>query len=170
MKNQAGIEKHAAGTDSSPEHPSDSQNRDKPNLGLLVSPSPKKKQESKRIKWTHEEYKQVMSAFYQALNEPKNKNTKLTYEIWRKEVGEDRPYIDVNKLANVRRDIIDKERLTEAEIEDIKKTVRTETKTEKPKPEYVTVKMVNLTPKQIKNTIKQIRQEKEVNQQNQNKI
>ena len=111
-----------------------------------------------------------MSAFYQALNEPKNKNTKLTYEIWRKEVGEDRPYIDVNKLANVRRDIMDKERLTEAEIEDIKKTVRKETKTEKPKPEYVTVKMVNLTPKQIKNTIKQIRQEKEVNQQNQNKI
>ena len=47
-----------------------------------------------------------MSDFYQALNEPKNNNTKRIYEIWRKEVGEHRPYIDANKLVNVRRDIM----------------------------------------------------------------
>ena len=52
-----------------------------------------------------------MSAFYQALNEPKNNNTKHTYEIWRREVGEHRPYIDANKVANVRRDIMNKKRL-----------------------------------------------------------
>ena len=41
--------------------------------------------------------------------------------------------------------------------------------TEKTKSEDVPVKMENLTPEQIKNTsIKQIRQGKEVNQQNQN--
>ena len=68
----------------------------------MNSPSPKKKQKPERIKWTREEYKQVMSAFYQALNGPKNNNTKRTYEIWRKEVGENRPYIDANKLANAR--------------------------------------------------------------------
>ena len=34
--NQAGIEKYAAGTNSSPEHPSGSQNREKPNLGPLI--------------------------------------------------------------------------------------------------------------------------------------
>ena len=78
-----------------------------------------------------------MTVFYQALSESKNKNTKRTYEIWRKEVGEHRPYIDANKLANVRRDIINKKRLKETEIEDIKKTVRKQTKTEKPKPEDV---------------------------------
>ena len=90
-----------------------------------------------RTKWKRKEYKQDMTVFYQALSESKNKYTKRTYEIWRKEVGEHRPYIDANKLANVRRDIINKKRLKETEIEDIKKTVRKQTKTEKPKPEDV---------------------------------
>ena len=71
-------------------------------------------------------------------------------------------------LANVRRDIVNRKRLIEAEIEDIKKTVKKETKTEKSKPEDVAVKMENLTPEQIESTIKQIRKGKKVNQQNQN--
>ena len=64
VMNQAGIEKYAAGTKSSPEHPSGSQNREKPNLGPLDSPSLKKKQKPKRIKWASEECKQVISAIY----------------------------------------------------------------------------------------------------------
>ena len=40
----------------SPEHPSGSQNREKPNLGPLDSPSPKKKQKPKRIKWVREDH------------------------------------------------------------------------------------------------------------------
>ena len=63
---------------------------------------------------------------------------------------------------------MNRKRLTEAEIEDIKKTVKKQTKTEKPKSEDVAVKMENLTPEQKENTIKQIRQGKEVNQQSQN--
>ena len=55
-----------------------------------------------------------MSAFYQVLDEPKNNNTKRTYYIWRKELGEHRPFIDANKLANVRRDKMNKNRLIEA--------------------------------------------------------
>ena len=105
---------------------------------------------------------------FEPKNKPKNNNTKRSYEVWRKEVGEHRPYIDANKLVNVRRDIMNKERLAEAETEDIKKTVRKQTKTEKPKPEDVAVKMENLTPGKIENPVKQIRQGKEVNQQNQN--
>ena len=35
-----------------------------------------------------------MTGFYRALNEPKYSNTKRTYEICRKKVGEQRPYID----------------------------------------------------------------------------
>ena len=62
IMNQAGIKTYAAGTNSFPQNSSGSQNRD--------SPSPKKKQKPKRIKWTRGEYKQVMSAsFYQALIE-----------------------------------------------------------------------------------------------------
>ena len=59
VRNQAAIEKYAAGTNSSPEYPSGSQNQGKPNLSPLDSPSPKKKQKPKRIKWTCEEYKQL---------------------------------------------------------------------------------------------------------------
>ena len=43
-------------------------------------------------------------------------------------MGKHRPYIDANKLANVIRDIMNKKRLTEAEIQEIKKTVRKQTK------------------------------------------
>ena len=158
MRSKSGIEKYAAGANPSPEHPSGSENREKPNLGPLGPPSPKKKQKPKRIKWTREEHKQVMTAFYLALNEPKNNNTKCTYEIWRKEVGKHRPYIESNKLEYVRGDIINKRRLTEAEIEDIKKTVPKQTKTEKPKPHDIAVKMKNLRPEHMENTVKQIRQ------------
>ena len=72
------------------------------NLGPLDSLSHKKKQKPKRIKWTLEEHEQVMTAFYQGLNEPKNKNRKRTYEIWRKEVGEHRSYIHANKQKKTR--------------------------------------------------------------------
>ena len=101
MRIHAGIAKYAAGTNSSTEHPSCPLNREKPNLGPMDSPSPKKKQKPNRIKWTRDVYKQVMAAFYQALNKPKNNNTKRRYEIWRKKVSEQRPYIDANKLANL---------------------------------------------------------------------
>ena len=39
-------------------------------------------------------------------------------------MGEHRPYIDANKLVNVRRNTMNKKRLLEAEIEDVKKTLR----------------------------------------------
>ena len=84
-----------------------------------------------------------MGAFslWVSLNEPKSNNTKRTYESWRKEVSKHRPYSDANKLANVRRNTMNKKRLT----------VRKQTKAEKPKP--VAVKMENLPPEQIENPI-----------------
>ena len=51
-----------------------------------------------------------MIVFDQALNEAKNDNTKRTYETCRKEVDERRPYIDANKLVNVRRHIMNKKK------------------------------------------------------------
>ena len=81
MRKQAGVEKYAAGTNSSPEHPSGPQNQENPNLGLLDSLSPEKKSTLKRTKWLREKYKEVIIAFYQALNKPQNKNAKLVHEI-----------------------------------------------------------------------------------------
>ena len=46
-------------------------------------------------------------------------------------MDEHRPYIDANKLANVRRHIMNKKRLAKADIEDIKKTVKKQTKIKK---------------------------------------
>ena len=66
------------------------------------------------------------------------------------------------------RDIVNKKRVTEVEIKDIKKTVRKQTEAEKLKPEEVTVKTENLIPEQIENTIKQFRKGEEVHQKNQN--
>lgn len=53
-----------------------------------------------------------MTVFYQALKEPKDNTTKQMYELWRQKVGEHRSYIDSNKLDNVRRDAMKKNKLT----------------------------------------------------------
>ena len=71
-----------------------------------------------------------MTAFYQALKERKDNTTKQTQELWRQKVGEHRSYIDANKLANVRRDIMKNNRLTAAEIEKIKIKIRQPINTE----------------------------------------
>ena len=61
-----------------------------------------------------------MTAIYQAPKEAKDKTTKQTYELWKQKTGEHRSYFDANKLVDVRRDIMIKNRLTAAEIEEIK--------------------------------------------------
>ena len=75
---------------------------------------------AKITKWNHDEYKEFMTAINQALKEAKDKTTKQTYELRKQKVGEHRSYFDANKLVNVRRDITIKNRLTAAEIQEIK--------------------------------------------------
>ena len=68
-----------------------------------------------------------MIAYYQALEQPSNKNTtNRAYEIWRKDNVDNRANIDANKLANVRRDIVKNKRLTDMELERIRIDVRKE--------------------------------------------
>ena len=107
-----------------------------------------------------------MTASYQALKEPNN-STKQTYELWRQKVGEHRSYIDANKLANVRRDTMKKNRLTAAKIEEIKMKIRQPINTEKQNPEDARVRLENLIPEQVENTIEQVRQGSEINNINQ---
>ena len=78
-------------------------------------------QSNKRTKWTKEDYKEVMVAYYTAINNPTDvNNTQNTYRIWRKKNPNKRPNMDANKLANVRRDIIKNNRLTNVELQEIK--------------------------------------------------
>ena len=148
MRSQAEAVKYVTGTNSSPEYPSEPQNQENSNLCLLDPSSHKNISKAKRIKWTREEYKEVMTAFYQALKEPKDNTAKQTYELWRQKVGEHRSYIDANKLANVRRDIMKNNRLTAAEIEKIKIRIRKPINTEQQSPEDDRVRLENLTEKQ----------------------
>ena len=96
-------------------------------IGPLDSRSTNQILKKPRQKWTREEYKQVMIAYYQALEQPSNKNTtNRAYEIWRKDNVDNRANIDANKLANVRRDIVKNKRLTDMELERIRIDVRKE--------------------------------------------
>ena len=67
-----------------------------------------------------------MIAFYTALNKPERNITDQCYTILREAVGKNcRVYIDLNKLSNLRRDIMRNHRLTPAGIEAIKTAVNT---------------------------------------------
>ena len=62
-----------------------------------------------------------MRAYYSALRAPTDGITKATYKIWRDYVGDDiRPSMNANTLANQRRDILNKNRLTNSELNNIK--------------------------------------------------
>ena len=78
-------------------------------------------------------------------------------------VGQHRSYIDANKLANVRREIMKKNRLVAAEIEEIKMKIRESINTEQKNPQDARVRLENLTPEQVENTIEQVRQGNEIN-------
>ena len=142
---------------SSPEHPNEPQNPENLNLGPLDPSYHKNISKAKIIKWTREEYKEVMTAFYQVLKEPKDSTTKQTCELWRQRVGEHISYSDASKLVNVRRDIMKKNRLTAAETEEIKMKIRQPINTEQQNPENAIVRLENLTPEQLGNTIEQVR-------------
>ncbi|CAI9731077.1 Hypothetical predicted protein [Octopus vulgaris] len=82
---------------------------------------PPQKEKCKRNNWTREEYKVVIYAYYYALGRPsQERHTANTYSIWRTRKQDSRPYLDENKLANVRKDILRNNRLTDSEISAIK--------------------------------------------------
>ena len=62
-RNQPGIEKCATGINSSEDDLSGNQNQDIPNPEPVVIP-PNKPPQAKRTRWTKEEYKTILRAFY----------------------------------------------------------------------------------------------------------
>ena len=121
--NQPEVEKYASGTNSSEDDLPGNQNQENPNPEPAVIPP--KQSKVKRTRWTKEEYKTVLRAFYTAHKNPTSNLTTQTFTEWRKIVGNDvRENLDPNKLANVRRDIIKNKRLTDAEIDQIRTSIQ----------------------------------------------
>ena len=123
--NQAEVEKSATGTDSSNQAHEDHRTEEYTHRGPHVAIS-EVNQRSTRTKWSKEEYKDVIEAHYRALLNPKISATIDTYNIWREKHPTLRPNMDANKLANTRRDIIRKKRLTDTEMRAIKNRVSEE--------------------------------------------
>ena len=67
--------------------------------------------------------KEVMYAFYMSLKKPSESHTETTFSIWRSRNHNVRMNLNGNKLANVRRDIMNKKRLTDVELREIKEKV-----------------------------------------------
>ncbi|XP_063585358.1 uncharacterized protein LOC134762742 [Penaeus indicus] len=120
--NQPEVEKYASGTSSSEDDLPGNQNQDIPNPEPVVIPP--KQPKAKRTRWTKEEYKTVLRAFYTAQKHPTTNLTAQSFTEWRKIVGNEvRENFNPNKLANVRRDIIKNKRLTDAEIDQIRTSI-----------------------------------------------
>ena len=120
-RNQAGIEKYATGTNS-PQNkvPEENHAEDTPQRGLLPTTTENPPRRTRK-KWTRDEYKEIMEAYYTSIIRPSETNTTVeTYNIWRRQNPTKRTYLDANKLANVRRDIIKNKRLTDIELDEIK--------------------------------------------------
>ena len=83
-----------------------------------VTPT-KKKEKDKRQKWSREDYKEVMYAFYMSLEKPPGSHTEKSFSIWRSRNHNVRMNLNGNKLANVRRYITNNKILTDV-ITDVK--------------------------------------------------
>ena len=122
---QLGVEKCTTDSASSPNRALNGhRNRDRPTSGPTEKIPTKIKEKEKRIRWTREDYFEVMYAFYLSLEKPSGSHTENTYNIWRSRNPDIRPNIDSNKLANTRRDILKNKRLLDVELSEVKERVR----------------------------------------------
>ncbi|XP_066926111.1 uncharacterized protein [Clytia hemisphaerica] len=112
------------------------------------------------MKWAIEDYENVLRAFYKAQQNPETTLTQQTYNEWRKIVGKDfRGYLNPNKLANVRRDIIKNKRLNDAQIDYLRKEAQQCTTTEMNSEETLepVVNVRNLNLNEVERMIEQVR-------------
>ena len=123
--NQVEVEKSATGRNSSKPRDGDpSLNETKSQGGGTPTPRPNNTK-SKRCKWSEEEYKGVMRAYYEAKHHPKGQCcTKEAYNIWRSANQNTREGIDANKLANVRRYIVNQKILNDEQLQEIEDEVK----------------------------------------------
>ena len=155
VRNQAEVEKCSSGTKLPKDSLKGHQNCVKANSGPSETSKSSNKNDLKRQKWTREEYREIMEAYYYAkYHSSGESNSKQTYKIWREINLNNRQYIDANKLANVRRQIVRNKRLTDIElsqIEDAAKNVRAERNVEP------VIRAENLDNEEIEEMINRIR-------------
>ena len=65
----------------------------------------------------------MMYAFYISLEKPVGSHTENTFKIWKSRNHNDKMNLNGNKLANVRRDIMNEKKLTDSELKEIKEKV-----------------------------------------------
>ena len=126
-----GIEKYATeSTSSTSQNPPGHQVGIAPTPGPAVQPSSTNNQKKTRLKWTREEYSEVMYCFYYALEKPETNNTDDTYNTWcsRNSDSEKTQMLDPSKLANARRYIVRSKKLTDIETSTIKDRVKNDTR------------------------------------------
>ena len=157
--NQSGVEKSASGMQSSQNDPHGHQNQVIPNPDPVVIEQPPSK--FKRQRWATEDYKNVLRAFFIAQLSPKSNLTQQAFDEWRKIVGNGyRSYLNPNKLANVRRDIIKKKRLTDAQIDYLRQEIQKDSSEEidhRPDRCEPVVNVRNLNSSDIERMIEQVR-------------
>ena len=122
--NQPGVKKCTTGSATSLGKHSDGNHahRDLPAGPSRLTPT-KKKEKDKRQKWSREDYKEVMYAFYMSLEKPSGSHTENTFSKLRSRNRNVRMNLNGNKLANVRRDIMNNKRLTDVELREIKEKI-----------------------------------------------
>ena len=163
VRNQDDVEKCASGTKIPKDSLKGHQNSVKANSGPSETSKSPNKQDLKRQKWTREEYKEIMEAYYYAKYHPSDKNnTKQTFKIWREKNINNKQYNDAKKLANVRIQIVRDKRPTDIElsqIEDAAKKVRPERNVEP------VIRVENLDNEEIEEMINRIRNGENILQQ-----
>ena len=82
-----------------------------------------RRQATERVKWTTEEYKEIIWCYWYIKESTQSCNINANYDLWRKRNPNTRPHIDANKLATQRRFIAKNQKLSEAQIEEIKADV-----------------------------------------------
>ena len=117
--NQAEVEKSITGTNSSHHAPEDFHTDHAPQSGPHVAPSHNSSKPS-RQKWSREEYKGVMEAFYKLLP----LLLKAPTHLWCVNNPTKKLNLNVNKLANVCRDMVSRERLTKMKLPAIQLSVK----------------------------------------------
>ena len=95
------------------------------NPGPSDIPSQQSGTTDKIIKWTREDYRFVLYAYYYALEKPYDTSfTARAYEIWRSNNNDIRTYIDASRLVNISRDIIKHKRLTDIQSDLIEEQIK----------------------------------------------
>ena len=86
------------------------------------------KEKDKRQKWSREDFKEGMYVFYMPFRKAAGIHTENTFSIWRSRNHNAGMNLNEDKLENERKDIMNKKRLTDIELREIKENVLTDVK------------------------------------------